>query len=414
MSKWFASICMLPLVLSTSAFANDTMAELGTGGLIFTRSDEIEMQYEKLFISTKEIRVQYRFYNHSNKDIVTQVAFPMPDIPYGERDVDFAIPTTDRPNILGFTTTVNGHPVAANVQQRAMVISVDRTDVLHKLGIPVAPPFDANLDHLPPQTLDQLANLGLVYIEKLNRNERHIYPRWTLKTTYYWQQTFPAHETILIDHRYIPSVGGVVAMSASDLIGHPLNLGIDPANGLNRYCVDQKFIAAIETPPKRRWEQKSLKYILATGANWSGPIKSFQLVVDKGSPKNLLSFCGQGSRKISPTQFEMNASQFIPTTNLDVLFLVPDRSGLDDHNQGTTGMVQAQSNLSKLSCDKLWYQRNSIFKAARYCFHTPRALRVFGNAGCKYDNQHDLSLSDSDRRVVSMIQQAERMKHCFR
>jgi Domain of unknown function (DUF4424) len=43
----------------------------------------------------KRIRVHYQFYNRSNRDIVTQVAFPMPDIPYGADDFNFAIPTND-------------------------------------------------------------------------------------------------------------------------------------------------------------------------------------------------------------------------------------------------------------------------------------------------------------------------------
>ena len=41
------------------------------------------MQSEDLFISAKEIRVRYHFYNNSSSDIVTQVAFPMPDMHMG-------------------------------------------------------------------------------------------------------------------------------------------------------------------------------------------------------------------------------------------------------------------------------------------------------------------------------------------
>ena len=36
------------------------------------------------------------------------------------------------------------------------------------------------------------------------------------------------------------------------------------------------------------------------------PIGRFRLVVDKGAPGNLVSFCGEGVRKISPTRFEMS------------------------------------------------------------------------------------------------------------
>jgi hypothetical protein len=63
---------------------------------------------------------------------------------------------------------------------------------------------------------------------------------------------------------------------------------------------------------------------LDTGPNWSGPIRDFRLIVDKGSPKNPVSFCGSGVRKISATQFEMRKRDFIPKANLEVLILQLD------------------------------------------------------------------------------------------
>jgi len=48
-------------------------------------------------------------------------------------------------------------------------------------------------------------------------------------------------------------------------------------------------------------------------------------VVDKGDLRNLVSFCGDGVRKISPTQFEMRKSDFTPEGNLYVLILEPVR-----------------------------------------------------------------------------------------
>jgi hypothetical protein len=104
------------------------------------------------------------------------------------------------------------------------------------------------------------------------RSEGYIEPRWTLKTTYYWRQTFPAHEEVVIDHRYLPSVGGMVRMSASDLIGNLKNLQIDKSKGLNRFCIDQSFLNAMSATAGAAWEQHYLEYVLVTGANWSGPI----------------------------------------------------------------------------------------------------------------------------------------------
>jgi hypothetical protein len=72
----------------------------------------------------------------------------------------------------------------------------------------------------------------------------------------------------------------------------------------------------------------------------------------------------------------------------------------------------AQRQLSELSCDQLWFARNSIFKAAGFCFKTPRAISAFGNAGCLYDNQQDVPLSQKDRDLIEAIQSAERSRQC--
>ena len=395
----------------TGAFANDTTAELATGGLVFTKSEHIEMQSEDLFISTREIRVRYQFFNNSGDDIVTQVAFPMPDIPYGVDDFNFAIPTTDPQNILGFETTANGRPVDVRVEQKALIGGIDRTEILRRLGVPIAPPPDQKLDFIPQNKWSELIRFGLAKLEDNGKDDRHIYAQWTLKTTYYWQQKFPAHQKVIVDHRYLPSVGSTVRMSASSLIDHPISLGIDEAKGINRYCIDRSFLTEVNKPANASWEQHFLEYILVTAANWSGPIGKFRLVVDKGSPDNLVSFCAQGVRKISPTQFELQISQFVPTSNLSVLILNPTPPEPVDTTNGSVN-DRGRTDLTALSCDYLWRQRNGIFKAAGYCFRTPRAISIFGNAGCRYDNQSDVPLSDRDRQLINMIQQVERMKRC--
>ena len=67
-----------------AALANDSSAELTTGGLVFVRNDNVEMQSEDLRISAKEIHVRYRFFNKSDKPVTVLVAFPMPEIKVDE------------------------------------------------------------------------------------------------------------------------------------------------------------------------------------------------------------------------------------------------------------------------------------------------------------------------------------------
>ncbi len=51
-------------------------------------------------------------------------------------------------------------------------------------------------------------------------------------------------------------------------------------------------------------------------------------------------------------------------------------------------------------CSSLWFSRNRVYKSAGYCFKTARAIAVFGNAGCQYDDISDVPLSERDRTIV--------------
>ena len=64
------------------------------------------------------------------------------------------------------------------------------------------------------------------------------------------------------------------------------------------------------------------------------------------------------------------------------------------------------------TCQSLWVERNSYYKAAGYCFHTQRAIRYFGNAGCRFDNESAVPLSQATRNRIAQITRAERSLGC--
>jgi len=317
--------------LAGGARANDSIAELATGGLIFVTTDDIEMRSEKLFISTEQVRVTYEFFNKSDKDVTTLVAFPLPEIRIAHQDDNVAVPTQAPDNIFGFRTAVDGVAVKAEVEQRVTAMGIDRTQYVRALGVPLDPHLpatDAALDKLPSEKWPELVALGLAEVVEYGDDKgmkKHLEARWGLATTYYWKQTFPAKKQIVIQHRYVPSVGA----SAQTSLGAP---GQDKeswyADYAKKYCIDQGFMAAIQSlrrasrsefgPP---YNEQRIDYILKTGANWSGPIGDFELTVDKGAPDALVSFCGKNVKKISPTRFQIRQKDFVPEGNLAVLIL---------------------------------------------------------------------------------------------
>ena len=320
----------LLLVLSAQALANDSTAELAAGGLVMTKNEAIELRSEDLFLSAESVRVNYRFLNTAPQDVTVTVAFPMPDITVQSSDDNFSVPTDSPTNLLGFRTLVDGTPVRAELEQQVIKNGKDRTALLHELGIPLAPHLAATnkvLDRLPKARQEQLLRLGLAIPDDYDVGkgmEHHLAATWTLKSTYHWTQRFPAGRELTVAHQYQPAVGA----SAATLWGSPeWSKNPEYAEQRRHYCVDDAFIAAAgrarrpgdDGPP---FSELRIEYILTTGANWKGPIKDFRLVVDKGKPANLVSFCGEGVRKIGPTTFEARYRDYTPKRDLAVLILV--------------------------------------------------------------------------------------------
>lgn len=321
----------LILILSVPAHANDSIAEIGTGGLVLARSDRISLDREELFVSLDRIDVAYRFRNQGEEDIETIVAFPMPDIqfnPWG----DTALPLDTDDNFLGFSVTVDGMPVTPRLEQRALAAGIDVTAELEANGVPLFPfaeeTFTA-LARLPESLIGDWIARGIVHVSRYGTTGEitdHYEPFWTLTSTYWWRMTFPAGRPVMVEHAYRPSIGGTVGVSFFEdgRFAGPIF-----EEYLQKYCMDEGFLRAIrrrmmesgtDVPP---FFESRIAYVLHTGSNWLGPIGTFRLTVDKGDERNLVSFCGENVRKIGPTTFEMTRNDFYPARDLAFLFLRP-------------------------------------------------------------------------------------------
>ena len=143
-------------------------------------------------------------------------------------------------------------------------------------------PVAADVDKLPKDDQPALNRVGLVLIDPYN-----VQAAWVLRTTFYWEQTFPPGKEIVVEHRYKPVVG-------QSFFGKE-SLGLDSYK--TRYCADRDFLAAAQAKLAERagsqnpyLEEDRVSYILTTANNWASPIKSFRLVVDKGDADALVSF----------------------------------------------------------------------------------------------------------------------------
>jgi len=312
------------LVLSAPLRANDSEAAVSLGGIELVQNQLVSMDSEDLYISKEEVRVSYRYTNHSDKDLELTVSFPLPpvraedEVIYGDRMI---------PDFAGFRfeTTVDGKPVKFQVVKRGEVKGRDVTQRLAQLGWPLEwitgtgeePAFVKKLS-----PAEKAARVGEGLLRKTTNGEH--FPTWDVVTHVTRKQLFPAHRTVAVTHRYAPMIGGSVAGSLYPEVRKEF------PEHLTGYCVDKAFLAAFDRKVAARrnnpdapmaYSETWIGYVLSSGRNWKGPIGDFRLVVDKGKPDNLVSFCMSGVRKISPTRFEVRRKNFEPRGDLQILIV---------------------------------------------------------------------------------------------
>ena len=318
---FFTGFALL-LACAAPALANDSQAETALGGLVLKQSDAISMDSEDLYLSRERVRVAYRFTNMSDAPVDTLVAFPLPDIPPEDGGDNIAWWTGQAD--LKFRTSVDGQLVPLDIVEQAIFNGKDVTERLRSLKIPLNRMDEHIEDALKKLTRAERQKLvadGLLRDDSAD-DYFSFSPRWSLRTTVTRRQVFPAKSSVTVEHEYKPLTGGSV--------GGGLSREARKTDWFrskrDRYCIEPDFISAFDRRLGKNgkdWDYTEvwLAYVLKTGANWKGPIRDFRLVVDKDKTDSLLSFCAEGVKKISPTQFEVRRKDFEPKKDLDILFV---------------------------------------------------------------------------------------------
>jgi len=336
-----AAVAML--LFATPALANDGFGGIAATGLQFAQTDAIAMESEDLFIGLDRIRVTYTFRNITDQDVTGEVIFPLPPIALQAlMTSDFNIHAGDRDNLVNFTASVNGTPIAVQTDRIAVIEpewSPDRplseqydtpgqdvTDILRRLNIPLTIDIESVTDRLfamtPAERAEVTAN-GLADHydgDPANGFPAEVWPLWSILLRYHWTQTFPAGETLTITHEYENRPPGGL-FQWRDPPEEEWEQVIQ-----SRYCVDagtSRAIAKRLAPSDGTGIAYTLDYVLRTANSWAGPIGSFRLTLDKGATENILSLCADGVEKTGPTTFEIRRQNFTPDRDLEILIVLP-------------------------------------------------------------------------------------------
>lgn len=364
MIKHFVCCVAVSLVLVLTPMplsANDSDASVALGGVQLTREPRISMESERLTISLSKITVEYEFLNESDKDITTDVAFPIP--PYENTERAGGIRDFD-----DFKLWVDGKELSYEIEAKAFLVKYDdqgnkignQKDVSatlrrYNIDIPTLGHYTESHDEktpdferLSPEIKKRLSDLGLVDAEYGSSR-----PEWEVRKTYYWKQTFPAHKILRVRHEYTPGFGfELMGLNSLDEASRKKQLDDEKKAGgysqtladtalLKDSCLDSslqrrifaKENAALKADPEHAYgyiDSSWVDYILTTANSWKTPIKKFELVVERGQDQHwydpnwdYASFCWDGPvKQVDAHRYEASATDFVPKKELKVLFLI--------------------------------------------------------------------------------------------
>ena len=180
----------------------------------------------------------------------------------------------------------------------------------------------------PEATRTKLADQGLLMPVRTDDKGRQQYAvAWVAKTSALRQQTFPPERGVIVEHQYRPSVG-----TSSDTILRRIlrsNKSLSPEVERYRkdYCVSDAFLAQLDERAGNGLlnapmiQERRINYVLKTGANWAGPIRSFKLTIDPGAGDRLVSFCPGRLKPTAPNALEFTAKDFTPEGDLKILIV---------------------------------------------------------------------------------------------
>jgi hypothetical protein len=324
----FAALAVIAGIGIVPARANDSAAELSIGGLQLSRTSAVVMESELLRISSDRISVRYRFKNTTAAPVNLTVAFPLPDIDLSEGE-SIAFPSGDPANFVDFETKIDGKPVTFTIEQSGRVGDKDVTKSLREHQVPVLPigAKQFRAQDLPEAVRTRMANEGLLMPAGTGERGRQLYEAgWIVKTSVVRQQGFPAGQSVDVEHSYRPIAGGSPDTILRKVLRQNKSMAAEIDRYRREYCISDSFLAELDKiagtgqENKAAIQERRIGYVLKTGANWAGPIRSFELSVDGGKGR-LVSFCHAGLTPKAGSRSEFEAKDFVPKQDLKILIV---------------------------------------------------------------------------------------------
>jgi hypothetical protein len=314
-----AAICGAILLLAppVPALAQDEGRGIGyaAAGPVFHLPSGVSVERQDVYISIYTVRLTYVFKSATRQTM--HFTFAMPEMPVDAAPDLAALDTdseaaglaadTQPANYLSLSVSVDGQPLTPGGHGRALLDGKDVTRQLLAAGVPLLSGFDGEGDpiwrQLPPEKQAELRASHLMSEDTA---------MWTYQADFAWDAVLEPGET-RVEVGYAP-----LANYWSDINLDSFPEMATDGSATKAYCIDAGARRAFLSG-KPYYDLYTVTH-LAPPDGWRGPVAHYRLVVDKQHPTDMVAFCPQEAKKISPTRFEWTATNYTPGDRTGVLF----------------------------------------------------------------------------------------------
>lgn len=312
------------------------IAQTYAGGLQSMRSPHLVLSNQDIILNLDQVKVSYTYTNTANTDITETLVFMLPVKSEDNRQ---------------FAVTVNQAPVQFQVMQHVInAAGRDITKEFKTLYLPINPIAAIHTIDASPNRDSIIARLRTMNL--IDQHEDT--PTWTVRTYYYWQQTFPAQSKIHIEQTFKPSITthNVKLNSFMNLLKLPVKFVKKMVNvaihwsladesalknlqeqfakyypRIHNYCPTkedyQTLVHAYKLNPHKKpvIELKELNFAYGENELWANPVNRFNLTIE--SPKNMypLLCWNDQLKRAGNNALQFSADNYIPAANIAVLYV---------------------------------------------------------------------------------------------
>jgi hypothetical protein len=266
-----------------------TPTSLTVGALQIASDANLVVESIGVAVALDKVTYTYKLKNKGQSELALAASLAMPELSVSSDGSEiYNLPAEKAENPINLVITSKGTPIAPKIDVRAFALGVDRIADIKAANLPLipfGPDVEKALASAKPETLDKLANAGIISPRDPNEPKALVTPDWALDVVYSWMQHVAAGESVPVVVSFVP-VKGETEFNKESLAS--LDDFKDDA------CLTPQALASIKT--KLQGKNVALKLTTLVLANdaptrWAeNPRPAVDVV--KPSPDAIVGFCG--------------------------------------------------------------------------------------------------------------------------